>query len=123
MNIEPLEDFLAVQRFVARKFPWAKKVKLYPCPRAEKDNQERRRTVAHSGHKSNTICYAGRLFLLPRYMRVGILLHEFGHLGGGHEEPDADTWVLKHLDVEIRYAGRDELESITAEDLGRVLCS
>lgn len=67
-----------------------KKVTLRHCSDADQDHARNPRAYAHVGHYPGSVCLASAIVFLPREFIVGILLHELGHLAGGHTEKAAD---------------------------------
>jgi hypothetical protein len=87
-------------------------VLLRPCAEVRKNlrGAARARAFMHVGHTEGAVCFDAAMRRLPLNHAVGILLHEFGHLGSGGGEAEADQWVLAKLGIAIRYKGRLCLE-------------
>lgn len=92
------------------------KVKL--CPLAKKHHKESARSFAHTFHRAKTICVTPEFYDLPQTYKLGILLHEFGHIaleGQEHTEKEADDIIsiMSGVDVQRRtYRGMRNLEYI-----------
>jgi len=82
------------------------------CRVAERDHTRSRRQYAHTGHVKGVICVARAYYTLPVKYRVGVLLHEFGHLAGARDEMDADALAFKLFGVEVERA-----DSVWGKDL------
>lgn len=93
------------------------------CRNAERDHRECARWFAHTWHHNYTICYARALETLPDEFKLGILLHELGHLTAGPWGPErwADEAVADQLRIKIRYrnvnAKVKRVEWVPLEDL------
>lgn len=87
---------------------------LVGCVHLERDRQRSglagRRAFMHVGCVPNRICVSPTAENLPTEHLVGLFLHEFGHLGSGRGEPDADLWVMQKLGIPIEYKSGLELE-------------
>jgi len=73
------------------------------CPEVEADHKESWRVHAHTLHHPATICLAKAFEDLADEHKIGIMLHEFGHIYGGPGEADADLWVSDELGIDIDY--------------------
>lgn len=73
------------------------------CPVIEKAHDASWRVHAHALHRLLTICVAQEIEDLPDEHKLGIFLHEFGHIYGGPDEADADLWVEENLGIDLRY--------------------
>lgn len=73
------------------------------CPEAEQDHAEDERVFAHTFHVPKTVCVARAFENLKDGHKLGIMLHEFGHLYGGQEEGIADLWVDENLGIDLDY--------------------
>lgn len=79
------------------------------------------RAFMHVGHHRNRICMARQAALLSDSHLVGLLLHEFGHLGGGEGEPEANGWVLSTLGIAIVYKAPMDLQWVPLDLANRIL--
>ena len=60
--------------------PWLADVRAVPCPVAERDHAAEARSYAHVGHVVGTVCYARAIDDLAMPWKVGLAVHEIGHL-------------------------------------------
>jgi hypothetical protein len=58
---------------------------------AEWEHEENRRQYAHTFHYPETICLVDAFWRLPKELRDGIMLHEFGHVIAGHDASEAEA--------------------------------
>ena len=88
------------------------------CPLIEKDHKESPRVHAHVFHKQNrTICLAKAFNRLPLGHKVGIMLHEIGHLMTKGGEEEADLWVQDNCDgIDIAY--KNSIQWVDPKDVG-----
>lgn len=108
--------FRRVRTAVGRRSPSMKQIRMdLGCPEARRDHDANPRYYCHAFHRRGKICCAGAMVFLPKTYQVGILLHEFGHLGGGRDELAADRWVMKRLGVPLLYRGPQSLEWASPE--------
>lgn len=78
--------------------------KLKICEQANKEHAKSKRQYAHVFHKKNTICIADAFYDLPTKHRIGIQLHEIGHLlSPDSGEFGADLAIKKYYNIEIKY--------------------
>lgn len=98
------------------------KLNVKHCKDADKEHAESKRQYAHVYHRSGVICVARSFFSLPECNRLGLLLHEVGHVlrgPGEHTEEQANETVKQASGVTIYYrdgkAGK-EVEWIKPED-------
>jgi len=78
-----------------------------------RDTREKARMYSHVGHKPDVICIAPDFSILPANCKLGILLHEVGHIATGlGNEPEADLWVKDVLGITVNYYSDLELEYI-----------
>lgn len=75
----------------------------------------------HVGHKPGTVCALGICSTLPPNFLFGLLLHEFGHLGSGGGELDADYWILNTFGIRIEYRSSLDLEWIDGFSIARIV--
>lgn len=73
------------------------------CPVVEKSHLCSPRVHAHALHRSRTICVVEDFEGLSDEHKLGVLLHEFGHVYGGDDDAEADLWVEETLGIDIRY--------------------
>lgn len=81
------------------------------------------RAFMHMGHMPKTVCMVRQAASLSDGHLVGLFLHEFGHLGGGAAEPEADAWVLKNLGIKILYRGPMDLQWVDRAVVSGILGS
>jgi len=82
----------------------AKLIELnFGCPLADSDHWDVWRVHAHVGHEPNAICLCHDFEGLPDPCKIGILLHEYGHLFGGNSDAEADLWVEEELGIDLDY--------------------
>lgn len=75
----------------------------------------------HVEHLKGKVCTILKAAALSDSHLVGLLLHEFGHLAGGADEPAANAWVTAKLGVVIQYRGSMELQWVDPEIAARIL--
>lgn len=116
-----------VQRFVASAKPsllWTQlKVNCPEIIRFRKMNPGTQglRSFMHMGHERNTICSLSLAGKVPEGYLFGLLLHEFGHLGSGGGEREADQWILDRFGIRIQYVGALDLEWVDDFAIRRVV--
>ena len=119
--------FRLTQRFVSSAKPslaWTKfKVN---CPeivrfRTYNPGTQGQRAFMHMGHEQNTICSLSLAERLPEGYLIGLFLHEFGHLGSGGGEREADQWILDHFGIRIQYVGALDLEWVDDWAIRRIV--
>jgi hypothetical protein len=119
--------FLKVRAFVSAKAGKLGKVRpLVSCSdifllRRTNRNYLGDRAFMHMGHYPSTICMVRQAASLSDAHLVGLFLHEFGHLGGGVDEPAANAWVKRVLGIEIAYKGPMDLQWVGREVVSRIL--
>lgn len=79
------------------------------------------RSLMHTFHHPNTICSLPIAARLPGEYLVGTLLHEFGHLGSGGGEREADRWILDNFGIRIQYLGTLDLEWVDYSTIRRIV--
>lgn len=111
--------FRIARGFVSKVDPRLAWTKLnVGCPEIEKfrkDHNDRQgaRAFMHVGHIRGSICTAWDAERLPTpNILLGLFLHEFGHLGSGGGERDADRWVSENFGIPIFYRTRLDIEWI-----------
>lgn len=103
------------------------KIKVQLCPLAKKHHQESPRQFAHVFHRRDTICVTPEFYNLPQLYRLGILLHECGHLNlfsRGHSEQEADEMaeIISAVPIHRRtFRGMKNLEHVANKDRGRAM--
>lgn len=81
--------------------------------RKGKKDPKSARYFSHVGHIDNFICIAKDFDGLDLPVRLGILLHEIGHIWTQlGEEPEADLEIFNTLGIIINYTDDMELEYI-----------
>ncbi len=108
--------FEIVRRFVSRvkpKLAWTKlavgcrEIVLFRKMNAGRVGE---RSLMHTFHHQSTICSLPLAEGLSENYLFGLLLHEFGHIGSGGGEREADRWILEHFGIRILYLGDLDLE-------------
>lgn len=89
------------------------KVKI--CRKVNEEHKNNCRQYAHTYHYSNTICLARAFYDLPNYHKIGIILHELGHLAGARGENEADIIVGQLFGIAI-----DRIDSEWGDNLEAV---
>lgn len=117
------EAFQKVRSFVAATDPSLSSVELTPCAEVRKGASRagRSRAFMHTGHLPGRICYAPPTRLLSLNFIVGLLLHEFGHIGSGGGELEADNWVAVKLGIALHYKSKLCLEYVDSEVVRHIL--
>lgn len=78
-------------------------IKVRHCKQADEDHRLSKRQYAHVGHKSwNIICVAKAFYRLPYKIRLGLLLHELGHIFGADGELEADRLAFKLFGIKVK---------------------
>lgn len=103
------------------------KYKLKLCPLARQHHAESARQFAHVFHRSNTICITPEFHDLPQSYRLGILLHELGHIAmtyktKPHSEAEADAMIEIISGVHIHrrtYRGLKRLECVERAQMSK----
>ena len=119
--------FRVVQRFVSRRkqsLAWTRLI--LNCPeivRFRKYNQGKPglRALMHTFHEKNAICALSVAGQLADGFVIGLFLHEFGHLGSGGGEREADRWILDNFGIRIQYVGELDLEWVDDWVIRRIL--
>lgn len=74
------------------------------CSVVEHDHENDPRVFAHVFHRrGKTICLCRDFAKLPLGHKIGILLHEIGHLMSNGGESEADLWVQDNLGIDIGF--------------------
>jgi hypothetical protein len=117
------EAFQKVRAFAAAGEASLSGVELVACKevRSGVARSSRHRAFMHTGHLDGKVCYAPPIRLLPLNYVVGILLHEFGHLGSKGGEAEADQWVLVKLGIALEYKGKLCLEWVDDATAKKIL--
>ena len=71
------------------------------CKLADDEHRRSKRQYAHVGHYKRTVCVADAFYELPREYRIGILVHEVGHLLGAIDEEEADVLGIRATGIPI----------------------
>jgi len=92
------------------------------CQVANAEHAKSRRQYAHVFHKPGQICVADAFLDLPIEIRLGILLHELGHLALGNRgtETDADHMAREISGIEVYREDSEHgkrLETISERDI------
>jgi len=124
---------MCAQRFALNHAPTDKafnaigKLQIIPC-RVIRDSYndpghpDHLRAWAHVGHMPGVLCVNPLYFALPPTVKIGIVLHEIGHIGcGGGDEMEADLWVRDNLGVEIKYGGPGAVQEVDESTANKVL--
>lgn len=103
------------------------KIKVRLCPLAKKHHMEWNRQFAHVFHRRDTICVAPEFYNLPQRYRLGILLHECGHIdlfSKGHSEQEADEMaeIISGVPIHRRtFRGMKNLEYVAKADQAQAM--
>lgn len=94
-----------------------KKVYIEHCLLADKQHKISKRQYAHVFHKpkDNIICVAKAFYSLPYRFKMGLILHELGHLAGATGEKQADKLATELFGIEVKREDSkygDNLETI-----------
>lgn len=119
----PEEVFVKVRDFASRADPKLADVVFTPCGsvRTGMRGKARSRSFMHVGHVPGTVCFHLEMDKLPLNHIVGVILHEFGHIGSNGGEAEADAWVVAKLGITLEYKGKLCLEWVPDEVVRRVL--
>ena len=71
------------------------------CREADAEHRKSIRQYAHTMHYPNTICIADAFYDLPEKHKIGIVLHELGHLMGAEAEDDADNIIWEVFQIKL----------------------
>jgi len=121
------DAFLRVKGYASRRGEDVRRLWLnVGCPRVEDDRRslsgvEGRRAFAHVMHLPSAVCVARGAAALPLQVKLGLLVHEVGHLIGGPGEDDADIAALEVLGLRVEYFGPLRLERLRREDVRKVM--
>lgn len=121
--------FRLAQRFVSTAKPSLAWTKLrVNCPeivrfRTYNPGKVGQRAFMHTFHDHNTICSLSLAGTMAEGYLFGLLLHEFGHLGSGGGEREADRWILDNFGIRIQYLGDLDLEWVDQMTIARILRS
>ena len=87
------------------------------CKLSERDHAEDPRVFAHVFcDRTDTICLCKDFDLLPAGHKIGIILHEIGHLMSDSGEAEADLWVQDHLGIDIDF--KDLVQWVDPQNVG-----
>lgn len=81
-------------------------IKLRHCREVDEDHKRSCRQYAHTYHYKDTICVAKAFDKLPIQHKLGLIVHEVGHILVGkanHKESQADREANKYFGVRILY--------------------
>ena len=78
------------------------------------------RSLMHVGHLPGTICALPICGEIGHNFLVGLLLHEFGHLGSGGGEREADEWIKTNFKIPIYYRSGLDVEWVSEKDVRRI---
>ena len=81
------------------------RISVLHCSQADAEHQTSRRQYAHTFHRRGVICVSSAFHRLPETHRLGLLLHEVGHLLAGQQagEAQADRAAHRYSGLTIRY--------------------
>ena len=119
--------FAVARAFVSSRWPAAKFVRLkVGCPEIESlrrsgQGAASERALMHVGHLQGTVCASAAAGNQVDAYLFGLFLHEFGHLGSGGGERDADQWILDEFGVRILYDGPLDLERVDQDVVTRII--
>lgn len=119
--------FRVAKRFVSAARPSLSWAKLrVNCPeiiqfRKYNPGTQGQRAFMHVEHEPNTVCALSLAGRLPEGYLFGLLLHEFGHLGSGGGEREADQWILDNFGIRIQYVGALDLEWVDDWAIRRIV--
>lgn len=116
--------FAAVYWLVTKKFSNLERVHLqYGCSeiadRKTRPGVQGRRAFMHVGHVEGRICVTPEANRLAPGFLLGMFLHEFGHIGSGGDDTEADRWVFEHFGIPVTYRGPLTLEWVSDKALRR----
>lgn len=87
------------------------------CRLVREDHKEDPRVYAHVFHRQgNAICICPAFDRLRLEHKIGILVHEIGHLMSKGGEAEADLWVQENMGVDIDF--RDTLQWVDPKQVG-----
>ncbi len=86
------------------------------CDDLEEHHIKVPRVHAHVFDFPWVICVVEDIELLSDEHKLGILLHEIGHLYGGFDDAEADLWVHETLGIDISY-----VDTMQWVDVGSIL--
>ena len=95
-------------------------IPIRTCPDLTEEHRKNPRRYAHTFHYPNVICVAAQFMELPVKFRLGILIHECGHLIQGdrqHSERCADQTGARFARVPVLradYGSAKNLEYVPA---------
>lgn len=83
-----------------------RRLRICRCPSAERDHRRELRSYAHVGHRRGVLCVARAFYRLPLGHRLGLIVHEVGHLelqGRPHSELQADQAAFRRYGIRVQY--------------------
>ena len=101
--------YLLLQR-ASERDPRLRGVSVQHCDEADQDHERIGRAYMHVGHYPTTICYAAAADDLSLPFKVGLLVHEIGHLNGAEGEQEANEAGGALLGIHVEWRGRWILE-------------
>ena len=82
----------------------ASSYRIQHCIELEATHEEIPRVHAHVFHHDGVICLVQDFELLADEHKIGIILHEFGHIfAPSMHDSDADLWVESFCGIDIDY--------------------
>jgi hypothetical protein len=100
------------------------KYHVQTCPQADREHRESKRQYAHVHHRrGNVVCVCRAFFRLPWRIRLGLLLHEIGHLIDPDETNELAVDRLAEAELGIKIYRRDfprygdDLECVHEDDI------
>lgn len=95
-------------------------MRIIRCSICDKEHERNVRQYAHTYHFANTICLSRAFRSLPMEHKIGVLLHEIGHLlaGPNGTEERANELIYETLGIRIWYVNSPYGEHLEYVDLG-----
>jgi hypothetical protein len=91
---------------------------------ADENHRKSPRLFAFVEEQKNAINVSSAMDALPPDIRMGLLLHELGHIHGSMDEVEADAWVLAiapesgyHYEAEITFKSPLYEDPVTAKNI------
>jgi GNAT superfamily N-acetyltransferase len=97
-------------------FEFAHKIEAKHCPQADREHADSDRQYCHVGHRKDTICYAKATDDLTIEWKIGLAVHEFGHLilqegqYYNHSEEEANEAGGQATGIPVDFKGKKHLE-------------
>lgn len=95
---------------------WIWSIYTMACSQANREHLDSSRQYCHVGHRKNTICYAKATDDLALEWKLGLAIHEFGHLILQHEgiedhsEDEANKTGGQACGIRVVWRGEEHLE-------------